>query len=277
MKKTLIRDLVVGTISAQPYRVKKWLLRRHPRFLLGLLFRLERGDVVVTPAGPSSLRFLMKMQWQAHTEYVLGIYEPEFLQVLKQHLRPGDICVDVGGHLGYYSMLMARLVGPGGRVITFEPIQDNLTVLKENISLNHMENVRLVSTALGRSPGTMTLIRSEAETMSATPSVRAYAVEGAQKQVEVNVDTLDAFFDREGCQPKLIKIDVEGAEIEVLLGAKKTLANSHPIVMVEIHGWGDASNREVLNLFSSLHYSVSVAGTRGHEAFCVAIPNGISG
>jgi FkbM family methyltransferase len=274
MSKRFFRDLFVGALAAQPYRVKNWLLRRHPRFVLGMLFRLEPGDVVVSSAGPSSLRFLMKMQWQAHTEYVLGVYEPEFFQVLKQHLRPGDTCVDVGGHLGYYSMLMARLVGPGGRVITFEPVQENLAVLKENISLNHMDNVRLVNTALGRSSGTMTLIRSESETMSATPSIRAYAVEGVQKEVEVKVDTLDAFFDREGCQPKLIKVDVEGAEIEVLLGAKKTLANSHPIVMVEIHGWGEESNREVLDLFSSLHYSVSVAGTRGHEAFCVAIPNG---
>ncbi|HUK30099.1 MAG TPA: FkbM family methyltransferase [Candidatus Acidoferrum sp.] len=274
MKKTFLRDLVVGTISAQPFRVKNWLLRRHPRFLLGLLFRLEPGDVVISPAGPSSFRFLMKMQWQAHTEYVLGIYEPEFFQVLRRHLRPGDTCVDVGGHLGYYSMLMARLVGPGGRVITFEPVQENIAVLEENLAMNHMDNVRLVNTALGRCSGTMTLVRSESETMSATPSIRAYAVEGSQKQVEVNVDTLDAFLDRNGCRPKLIKIDVEGAEIEVLLGAMKTLANSHPVVMVEIHGWGEASNREVLDLFSSLHYSVSVVGTRGHEAFCVAIPNG---
>jgi FkbM family methyltransferase len=274
MNKRLFRDLFVGVLAAQPYRVKNWLLCRHPRFVLGVLFRLEPGDVVVSAAGPSRLRFQMKMQWQSHTEYVLGTYEPEFFQVLKHHLQPGDTCVDVGGHLGYYSMLMARLVGPGGRVITFEPVQENLAVLQENIAMNHMENVRLVNTALGRHSGTMTLIRSEAETMSATPSIRAYAVEGAQKQVEVKVDTLDEFFDREGCKPKLIKVDVEGAEIEVLLGASKTLANSRPIVMVEIHGWGDASNREILDLFSSLHYSVSVAGTRGHEAFCVAIPNG---
>jgi FkbM family methyltransferase len=255
-------------------RVKAWLIQRHRQLVLGILFRLEPRDIVVGRAGPSGARFLMKMEWQSHTEYALGIYEPDFLQALRRHIRRGDICVDVGGNLGYYSFLMARLTGPEGRVITFEPVAENLAVLRENIAINKFTNIQVVDTALGERPGVMKLIRSESETFSATPSARAYAVKGGHKEVEVQMDTLDSYLVRENLWPGVIKIDVEGAEIDVLRGATETLRTMRPTVLLEIHGWGDSTSGEVTDLLGSLGYNVSLAGRRGREAFCVAVPNG---
>jgi FkbM family methyltransferase len=263
--------MVVEAIAAQPAVVKRWLMR-HPRLLLGVLFRLERGDMVVTYAGPSGHRFKMKLKWQDHTEFVLGTYEPEFFRALREYLRPNDTCLDVGGNLGYYCLLMSGLVGSRGRVITFEPVAENLAVLRENILLNAADNIELVSTALGAQPGVMQLIRSDAEVVSATPSVRGYAVEGPRSTMDVMVDTLDAFLETRNCRPSVIKIDVEGAEMEVLRGASNTLRTARPVVLLEVHGWGAATGSEVREFFTPFGYSLSLMGERGHEAFCLAIP-----
>jgi FkbM family methyltransferase len=272
MSNETIRDAIVGTIAAQPFPVKRWLMN-HPRLLLGVLFRVERGDMVISPAGPSGNRFRMRLKWQDHTPYIIGTYEPEFLKALRQHVRPGDTCVDVGGNLGYYCLLMSNLVGPKGRVITFEPVEENLAVLRENIAVNKIENVELANTALGAHPGVLSLIRSEVGSVSATPSVRGYAVEGAQSSIEVPVNTLDAYLEEKGWRPAVIKIDVEGAELEVLRGAVNTLRVARPTVLVEVHGWEETSSAEVREFFSDVGYRISLAGTRGHEAFCVALPN----
>lgn len=271
MSNQTIRDAIVGTIAAQPFPVKRWLMN-HPRLLLAVLFRVERGDMVISPAGPSGNRFRMRLNWQDNTSYILGTYEPEFLNALRQYVRPGDTCVDVGGNLGYYCLLMSSLVGPQGRVITFEPVEENLAVLKENIAVNGIKNVQLVNTALGAQPGTISLIRSEAGSISATPSIRAYAVEGEQSSIDVPVNTLDAYLEEKGWRPAVIKIDVEGAELEVLRGAVNTLRVTRPTVLVEVHGWEEASTADVREFFSNVGYQISLAGTRGREAFCVALP-----
>jgi len=269
---SMMRDALVGAISAQPAAVKRWLMR-HPRLLLGVLFRAERGDMVVSPAGPSGNRFRMRLKWQDHTEFVLGTYEPEFVRALRKRVRAGDICIDVGGNLGYYCLLMASLVGSRGRVITFEPVAENIAVLRENIGLNQLKNVELVNCALGAQQGTMQLIRSEEGSVSATPSVRGYAVAGARSTVDVPVNTLDAFLEERKICPTLVKIDVEGAELDVLRGAVNCLRDARPTVLVEVHGWDEDSSREVRELFSAVNYRISQAGSRGHEAFCIAEPN----
>jgi FkbM family methyltransferase len=271
LKRKFIRNIAVGAIAIQSNSVKRWLIR-HPRILLGVLFRLERDDIVISPAGPRGSRFQMKLSWQGHTTYVLGAYENDFIDVMRRYLHSGDTCVDVGGHLGYYCLLMSKMVGPTGHVISFEPVPTNMAVLKENIALNSVTNVELVNSALGERPGTVSLICPENFELSWTPSIRAYNVEGARNSIDVPMDTLDAFLHRGGHKPTLIKIDVEGAELDVLSGAVETLRTARPTVLLEIHGWGDASSEQILALFSSVGYTTSVTGTRGHEAFCVAVP-----
>ncbi len=272
MKSKIIRNIVVGAIAIQPESVKRWLVR-HPRIILGVLFRLEREDVVISPAGPRGSRFQMKLSWQGHTTYVIGAYENDFIAVMRSYLHRGDTCVDVGGHLGYYALVMSQLVGPSGHVISFEPVPSNMSVLKENISLNNATNVELVNAALGERPGTVPLICPENFELSWTPSIRGYSVEGSRNSIDVRMDTLDAFLQRGQYKPTVIKIDVEGAELDVLSGAVETLRTTRPTVLLEIHGWGDATSDKILALFSSVGYKASVTGTRGHEAFCVAVPN----
>jgi FkbM family methyltransferase len=278
LKTKTIRNFVVGLIAAQPESVKRWLVL-HPRVLLWTLFHLERDNIVISPAGPRGSRFQMKLSWQGHTTYVIGAYENDFINVMRRYLHSGDTCIDVGGHLGYYCLLMSKIVGPAGHVISFEPVPANMSVLKENIALNNITNVELVNSALGERPGTVSLICPENFELSWTPSIRGYNVQGARNSIDVPIDTLDTFLQRGGHKPTVIKIDVEGAELDVLSGAVETLRTMRPTVLLEIHGWGDAVSDQILALFSSVGYRTSVTGTRGHEAFCLAIPNpaGVAG
>jgi FkbM family methyltransferase len=269
----IVRDLVVNSIAAQPALVKRWLLN-HPRLLLGVLFRLERNEVVVSPAGPRKLRFRMKMSWQSHTTYALGAYEEEFIDVLRQHVHPGDTCIDVGGHLGYYCMIMSRLVGPKGRVITFEPVPENKAALFGNVSLNRLTNVEVVGVALGAHDGEISLVCPESETLSFHPSAAAYDVKGKQCTISVRSETLDSFLGRKKYRPSVIKIDVEGAELDVLRGAAETLRKIRPTILLEIHGWGDPESKEIMTLLSSVGYKATLVGLRGREAHFLGVPDG---
>ena len=271
--RTALRDLTVECLALQPLRMKVWEYRRLQRYLLGVLFRLEKDRIVVTRAGPAGQRFRMRLSWQAHTSCVLGIYEPEVIRALQDHIRVGDTCLDVGGHVGYLTIIMARLVGPTGRVVAFEPVSETFEALQENVGLNSLENVGLECTAVGENEGTITLFCDAAQTLSWTPSVLAYRVPGElHKSLSVPVLSLDRYLEKTGLRPNLVKIDVEGAELAVLRGARRMLLESRPVVLVEIHDGGTQHRAEVLQLLQACGYAVNELGARERETFCVAVP-----
>jgi FkbM family methyltransferase len=275
--RTALRDLIVECLAMQPLPMKIWEYRKFRRFLLGGLFRLEKNRIAVTGAGPAGQRYRMRLSWQAHTACVLGIYEPKVIGALREHLRVGDTCLDVGGHVGYLTLLMARLVGPGGRVVAFEPIPETFAALRENVSLNHLENVRLENTAVGEQEGMISLFCDAAQELSWTPSVSAHRVPGNQiKEISVPVLSLDSFLESSSLRPKLVKIDVEGAELEVLRGARKMLLEARPVVLVEIHDRGPDHQATVRQILDSCGYAVDDLDTREREIFCLAVPRAAS-
>src|SRR5438445_2191230 len=75
-----LRDAFLESISVLPLSWKLWLHQNHPRYLLGVLFRLENEPVTVSPAGPAGARFIMKLSWQGHMAYALGTYETDHVQ-----------------------------------------------------------------------------------------------------------------------------------------------------------------------------------------------------
>jgi FkbM family methyltransferase len=253
--------------------MKLWEYRHLQRYLLGGLFRLENDRIVVTGAGPAGRRYRMRLSWQAHTECVLGIYEPRVITALQEHLRVGDTCFDVGGHVGYLTILMALLVGPRGRVVTFEPVPETFEALRENIRLNDLENVTLECTAVGEQEGAISLYCDADQELSWTPSVSAYGVPGNhQKKICVPVLSLDGYLENTALRPNVVKIDVEGEELSVLRGARRMLFEARPMVLVEIHDRGAGHRTEVMQFLDSCGYAANIIGTRQREAFCVAIP-----
>lgn len=260
-------------LALQPSQIKLWEYRHLHRYLLAGLFRLEKDRVVVTGAGPAGQRYRMRLSWQGHTECVLGIYEPNVIRALQRHLRAGDTCFDVGSHVGYLTILMAHLVGPQGCVAAFEPVPETFETLRENVRLNSLENVRLECTAVGEQEGTMALFCDSAQELSWTPSVAAYsAPSGDLKKISVPVRSLDGYTHTSGLRPNLVKIDVEGAELAVLRGARRTLWEARPVVLVEIHDLGSVHRADVMHFLDSCNYAVEEMDTRDRETFCLAVP-----
>jgi len=253
--------------------MKRWEFRHFQRYILWVLFRLEKQEIVDTLVGPPDKRFRMRLRWRLHTGYVVGMYEPAVIRALRKYLRHGDTCVDVGGHIGYLTLLMASTVGPKGKVVTFEPMPDTYRVLEENVNLNGLKNVKLEQTAVGESETTGSLVFEANQLLTWTPSASAYGVRGERKSVSVPVLSLDHYIRNAGLHPRLIKVDVEGAELDVLRGAQQLLREDGPTVLVEVHGVGGNHERAVLTLLKECGYSTHALEVRTGEAIYLALPD----
>lgn len=158
-------------------------------------------------------------------------YEPGTLFLFDQVLRPGDTFVDVGANLGLMTLHAARLVGSGGKVISFEPHPTYFKRLQDHITMNRFQNVQAINMAAGSRDGVQTIY--DFPDVSIGRSSLIDAPDG-KAVAEVKVEKLDSALARLGVNKlRLIKIDVEGFENEVLLGAEDTL-RLKPIICMEV-------------------------------------------
>lgn len=150
------------------------------------------------------------------------IWEPLETDLFSRALEPGDVVIDVGANIGYYTLLAARRVGPTGHVYAFEPEPRAFAILQRNVALNGYTNVTLVAKALGRSPGTLRLYLAKRN----RGDHRVYDPTGKREAIDVEVVTLDEVLAAEPpARIDLIKIDTQGAECSILAGAEQTLAD----------------------------------------------------
>jgi FkbM family methyltransferase len=156
-----------------------------------------------------------------------GTYEPEQTRLFEERLRAGDTVLDVGAHVGYYTVLSAVLAGPSGRVHAFEPNPRNAEFLRRHVRINRLDTVRVEQAAVSDHEGTA---RFDFGTGSGTGHL---ADVGA---LEVRTLRLDDYCAQHALAPAAIKIDVEGAEMSVLAGAFDTLARYHPTIFLSTHG-----------------------------------------
>jgi FkbM family methyltransferase len=161
---------------------------------------------------------------RSFTEY--GEYSEGEIDVFRQCLRPGDVALDIGANLGAHTLPLAQLVGPSGAVFAFEPQRILFQILCGNVALNEIPNVHALPVALGRAAGRTKVPALDYRGASNFGGVSLGAAQGE----DVTVVTLDQL---ELARARLIKIDVEGMELEVLAGAKATLARCRPILYVE--------------------------------------------
>ena len=167
---------------------------------------------------------------------VRGRYEQDEIAFVRSVLKPGDTAIDVGAHIGFFTMQMAAMVGPAGRVYAFEPFSSNADLLERSIAENRFaDRIVFVRAAVGAASGTATLT-FPTETLN---SGGAYLLRDGSSRLAGNlarpvpVVALDAAQIR---QPvRFIKMDVEGAEPLVLRGAAGLLKRDRPIVLSELH------------------------------------------
>jgi FkbM family methyltransferase len=162
---------------------------------------------------------------------VASHYEPQVADWFR--VEPGDTVVDVGAHIGRYTLVAAKRAA---RVVAVEPDPSNLLILRENITLNRFSNVTVVPVALSNRPGRASLFLSQSANKgmhSLEPDwSQAPSHIGIQETVEVDCETLDSIVRTEGLERvDWLKVDVEGHELAVLEGGQETLSRSRHLII----------------------------------------------
>jgi FkbM family methyltransferase len=162
--------------------------------------------------------------------YWAGTHEPEVQRALVDALSPAAVFWDIGAHIGFFSFLASRVVGSDGQVVAFEPLPANRTRLEQGIALNQLENVDVQPAVVCSAAGETTLRGHPQSTRwSLYPDDRE-----ALPGIRVRAVTIDEAC-RASRRPDVLKVDVEGAEIDVLRGAERLLSEHRPRMLVEFH------------------------------------------
>jgi FkbM family methyltransferase len=165
--------------------------------------------------------------------YQYGFFEEGLTRALIEKLQPGETFVDIGAHVGYYTVLASLLVGAAGHVVSFEPTPRTRVELAANTA--GLDNVQVVPMAAWDATERLTL-RDFGWRQSSFNSVVAARVNGNRrfKSIEVEAVAVDDWLGAHGIVPAFIKIDAESAEQRVLRGLRRTIAQHHPILSLEI-------------------------------------------
>jgi FkbM family methyltransferase len=196
--------------------------------------RRRTGDVVVS-VGPG--RGLRLDSDRASADYSDPPERP-VQDAMARLLSPGDVVLDIGANVGFYSLLASRLVGPEGRVLAFEPVAENAARIEANAIKNDLANIEIRSVAIGARPGRSQLfIGTHPGGATLSTDDLPHDLRGAR---DVEVETIDRLVEAgEIPPPALVKIDVEGGEVDVLDGMAATLARHRPLVIAEVDGPDD--------------------------------------
>ena len=187
-------------------------------------------------------------------EYYEGKVEPAVQEVLRHGLRPGMVCYDIGANIGFFTLIAARLVGNEGRVVAFEPEPEIVPRLKLHIERNGFSNVRVVEAGVWSATGSATLNRADPSISPDRGTGSLSQCPGTAHFTSVPCIALDDFVPG-APPPHLIKCDVEGAEVEVLKGAARLLAEHRPTLVCEIHS--EANHQSLRKLLASCGYRLS--------------------
>jgi FkbM family methyltransferase len=160
---------------------------------------------------------------------IRGIYEPMGTEIAKKDIKPGDVVIDIGANIGYYTLIFARLVGEEGRVFAFEPEPGNFSLLKKNIEINGYKNVILVKKAVSNETGKTRLYLSKSDNVNH----RIYDSQDGRSCIEIESIRLDDYFS-DNNKIDFIKMDIQGAEGKALQGMEHILKSNDDIkVMME--------------------------------------------
>ena len=186
-------------------------------------------------------------------------FEGEVCRAIEGIVQPGQVVWDVGGYLGYFSLLLSKSVGSSGRVIAFEPSPENRSLLLENVRLNGIRNVQVESFALGACSGETTFQKPRSRFQGHGTLIQS---DDHSRYVEVRVQmsSVDEVVSRGAdCIPYFVKIDVEGAEGLVVRGGERALRRYRPRILMEVHvgpHFPATTAHEALNGLADLGYKL---------------------
>jgi FkbM family methyltransferase len=165
--------------------------------------------------------FLYKKREVACTDYLIG----------EGVIKEGDVVLDIGANIGYYVLIESQLVGTNGIVYAVEPVRDNLELLKKNVRLNNLRNVRTFQLAFGKCNRESKIYVSNLVNLCAMN--KNFAGGKIVEVQSISEETVDTFLENKP-SPSLIRMDVEGYEYEILSGMPQTLRGDLRL-LIELH------------------------------------------
>lgn len=237
---------------AAPWRLLFYLLRPRDPFIM----RTRDYRLFAHPRAGTLTRAVIRR----------GYWEPLETEVFRGLLKPGALVIDIGANFGYYALTAANAIGPEGLVIAFEPHPEVFALLDANRALLPQNNLLTVQAGLGSVDGAM-----EIHTDAANPGGHSFyvwnlrAAEGSSHSVQVRA--LDSFLSEKipDRPVDVVKIDVQGFEMEVLRGATGTIEKDHPMVLCEVTPGAlrraGSGLKELLGFFQMRDYHAGVIRT----------------
>ena len=268
--------LIHGLVSRLPHSWVEYgaaFLRKSPLFkrsYQAFTSSLKDRDGIIA-GGPS--RGLHFNPGHSDSRFLLGTFEPALQDILADQLRSGMVFYDVGANVGFLAILASRLVGDAGQVHCFEPLPANVEQIRHNASLNQFSQVKVHAVALAQIDSKASFRVSERPTFGALTD-SPMTVDKQIATIEVPVRRLDSLF--EECTlpaPNIIKIDIEGSELDFLAGSEQVLRRFRPLLLIELHGTNDG----VASWLAKLSYDCDIVGGGSIEqapwaALAVATP-----
>jgi len=212
---------------------------------------------------------------------VKSMYEEDVLSRLLRDLDSDDVFYDIGANVGIYSCLVGDIL-PDGSVVAVEPHPENVSRLRENLSHNGVE-ATVLRQALSNRTGEVSLaVAVESHTTSpghnlieVTDTVKEYGEEGV-KRIETEMSRGDNLTDKRGLpSPTVLKIDVEGGELDVLRGFEQTLRSDCRLVYCEVHRTHiskfDGSDAELRDFLKSCGFTIEPLNDHGSKYHLRAI------
>lgn len=220
-------------------------------------FGVPKEPQIVSLLGDIEMRLDLSDGMQRNM-YYLGFLEPRYLKCLSRYVSPGNVFIDIGANVGYYTIWAAKQVGQSGRVFSFEPNPIAFHHLQDNVAFGNYNNVSLYQVALGESNSAGELMLCVGQTGGSrliTDNANGTEV------ITVPIKTLDTCLQSDGLLLNLsqkvdvIKVDAEGAETSILKGAHSLLTtHSRPYLMVEVdNGLLKALGSSARQLLDHLH------------------------
>lgn len=231
-------------------RVRKFICRKIGRGSYSFPWTMDNGlkvaisnREVLIPYGVAAVCFAKKV-WERPVE-----------RTIETLVKEGDVALDIGANIGYFSALLGRKVGASGRVVAFEPVPTTARQLELTKAANNSNNLTIFECGLGRQKTTASIHYDEA--ISGNSSLYARASSAGAISTQIEIETLDGLFAQKKiprCQ--FVKMDVEGHEMETLAGGRNYLRESNPYILYEFNsetaGLAGYTLRDLVSLINEI-------------------------
>lgn len=208
---------------------------------------------------------LINIDSSSYSEWLIffkGYYEKPVIDLIKSIVKNGFICFDIGANIGSHTLIMGKMAGETGKVLSFEPHPEIYKRLVSNINLNRLNNIEVFQTALSEKPG-KTILHSFGEEIEdkGTSSLYEKTYSNLKNKFEINVSTIDEITNKKKIDRlDFIKIDARGSDFPAILGADKSIKKFKPYIVFEYNqeNW-ECANRawgEMEKFFKDNNYNL---------------------